>query len=77
MDWFMEQEIEYKGFTAEEINAIEEHFLCRLDLNDWESIEFVNDGEEEEYDNLFKLPTGRMVYFPDELIRKEELAQMD
>lgn len=68
--------LEELGFKSEEIEAIEKHFLCNLDLADWESMEFV-DNDEEEDENFFKLPSGRMVYFPDKLLYKESLAQID
>lgn len=63
------------GFKEEEMEAVENHFLYSLDIDDWETLEFIDEGEEDE--NHFKLPTGRMVYFPDELLHKELLSQMD
>lgn len=71
----MDDVIKELGFEEEEIEAIWGHFECRLSQEDWESISFVE--EEEEDDNYFKLPTGRMVYFPDKLIHKDRLAQID
>jgi hypothetical protein len=68
--------IQELGFKKEEMDAIENHFFCNLDLDDWESIEFMDENEEED-ENFFRLPTGRMVYFPDELLRKNLLAQID
>lgn len=64
------------GFEEEEIDAIMRHFIYSLNLDDWASIEFVDETEEWD-ENYLKLPTGRMVYFPHELIHKEALAQMD
>lgn len=64
------------GFKEGEMEAIENHFSCTLNLDDWESIEIIEE-EEEESENFFKLPTGRMVYFPDDLLHKEILAQID
>ena len=74
----MEKEINIVelGFSKIEIEAIEEHFLITLSMYDWESIAIL-DEEEEEDDNHFMLPTGRMVYFPNELLRKELLSQID
>jgi hypothetical protein len=77
--WYIKMEeiiLEQLGFKQEEIEAIENHFLCNLDLDDWESMEFIDDDEEED-ENYFKLPTGRMIYFPDKLLHKELLAQID
>jgi hypothetical protein len=66
------------GFKEEEIETIQGHFSCSLNLEDWESISFEEDDEEVEgFDNFLKLPTGRVVYFPDELMRKDLLAQID
>lgn len=68
------------GFDDEEMEAIWGYFTCRLDQEDWESISFVDevdDDEVEESENYYKLPTGRIVYFPDELIHKDKLAQID
>lgn len=67
--------IDELGFKKEELEVIENFFFCNLDLDDWESIKFIDYDEEDE--NHFKLPTGRMVYFPDELLRKDLLAQID
>jgi len=68
--------IEEFGFTEEEITAIENNFLCSLNYDDWESIQFIDEDCDED-ENHFKLPTGRMVYFPDELLRKDVMAQID
>lgn len=64
------------GFKKEEIDAIESHFYITLDYGDWESMQIV-DYELEDDENHLNLPTGRLVYFPDKLIRKDMLAQMD
>lgn len=72
----MKETFEELGFKKEEMDAIENHFFCTLDLDDWESIQFIDENEEED-ENFFRLPTGRMVYFPDELLRKDLLAQID
>ncbi len=64
------------GFEDEEVDAIVNRFDFRLDPNDWESIQVV-DYELEDDDNHLNLPTNRLVYFPDELIRKNRLAQID
>lgn len=74
--------IEELGFKKEEVDAIKTHFLCRLDQEDWESIELVKDELEdaegiEDSENYLKLPTGRIAYFPDDLLHKEILAQID
>ncbi|MBA9088642.1 hypothetical protein FHR92_005160 [Fontibacillus solani] len=76
MGWLRMVVIEELGFKEEEIDAIMSRFLCSLDQDDWESIKFVDDNEEEG-ENFFKLPTGRMVYFPEELLYKDLLSQMD
>ncbi len=73
------------GFTEDEMDAIYDHFTCTLDFEDWETIQFIEEDDEDlediedlnEHDNFLKLPTGRIVYFPDELMRKEVLAQID
>lgn len=68
------------GFQEEEIEAIWLHFICNLSQEDWESITIVKEAIEEaieEDGNYLKLPTGRVVYLPDKLIRKEQLAQFD
>lgn len=64
------------GFEEVEVEAIWLRFTCHLSQNDWESITFVKEDVDEDY-NYFKLPTGRMVYFPDDLIHKDRLAQID
>lgn len=64
----------------EEIEAISLHFICYLSQEDWDSISIVEEAIEqaiEEDGNYLKLPTGRIVYLPDRLIRKEQLAQFD
>ncbi|KRF58737.1 hypothetical protein ASG97_22770 [Bacillus sp. Soil745] len=72
-------EIKELGFVDSEINAIEEHFIIMtLSMDDWELISFVD--EEEIYqdgDQYLKLPTGRWVFFDQELLRKEMLHQID
>ncbi|WP_368658680.1 hypothetical protein AB3Z07_05110 [Metabacillus halosaccharovorans] len=73
---FENEDVIALGFEESEIDAIINHFFCNLDMNDWESIEFIDEDEEED-DNFFKLPTGRMVYFPDELVRKDIISQLD
>ncbi|MFP3666542.1 hypothetical protein SB717_15470 [Priestia sp. SIMBA_032] len=69
--------IEELGFKEEEMDAIDNYFLLfTLTFEDWNSIEFVDENEEES-EHYFKLPTGRMVFFPAELLYKEVLAQID
>jgi hypothetical protein len=68
--------IDELGFKEEEMDAIDNYFLFTLTFEDWDSIEFV-DEDEEECEHYFKLPTGRMVFFPAELLYKEVLAQID
>ncbi|MGN7760442.1 hypothetical protein [Paenibacillus sp. 22594] len=64
------------GFTDEEIEAIEKEFSFSLSYEDWESIAILDEIEEEGEQTLL-LATGKMVYFPDDLLRKETLAQID
>lgn len=51
--------------------------------DDWESVELINEDELiadediEESENHLKLPTGRIAYFPDGLLHKEQLQQID
>lgn len=71
-------EIKELGFVDSEINAIQEHFLTSLSMDDWESISFVDEEEIcQDGDQYMKLPTGRWVYFDQELLRKEMLYQID
>lgn len=69
--------VEDFGFTLEEVEAIKNHFSFSLDYDDWESIIIEEDDQVEEGYNYFRLPTGRIVYFPDELLHKDILAQID
>lgn len=72
-------EIKELGFVDSEINAIEEHFiLMTLSKDDWELISFVDEEEElEDGDQYLKLPTGRWVFFDQELLDKEMKNQID
>ncbi|MGW8428841.1 hypothetical protein ACWGJQ_25915 [Peribacillus simplex] len=71
-------EIKELGFGDSEINAIEEHFLKYLSMDDWESISFVEEEEvHEDGDQYLKLPTGRWVFFDQDLLHKEMLNQTD
>lgn len=73
-----EFEIKDLGFVDSEIDAIEEHFHMTLSIDDWDLISFVDEEEEhEDGDEFLKLPTGRWVYFDQELLRKEMLYQID
>lgn len=73
-----EFEIKELGFVDSEIKAIEEHFVMTLSIDDWDLISFVDEEEEhEDGDEFLKLPTGRWVYFDQELLRKEMLYQID
>ncbi|CAN7665842.1 hypothetical protein LJR015_002797 [Peribacillus frigoritolerans] len=72
-----ELHIKELGFVNTEIIAIREHFLMTLSIDDWELISFVTAEEHEEGDEFLKLPTGRWVYFEEELLRKEMLYQID
>lgn len=83
MDLLEQYIIENLGFKKEEMDAIKLHFFCNLIQDDWASIELVDnvdldeDEEIEDFDNLLKLPTGRIACFTDELLHKDTLAQMD
>ncbi|GAB6254514.1 hypothetical protein [Peribacillus sp. N1] len=73
-----EFEIKDLGFVDSEIDAIEEHFLMTLSMDDWELITFVEEEEEHgDGDEFLKLPTGRWVYFDQDLLHKEMLYQID
>ncbi|MDQ0158977.1 hypothetical protein [Alkalibacillus salilacus] len=73
--YFLEDIVEL-GFTKEEISFIESLFISKLELEDWESMEFLED-EEPDNEQIVILPTGRIIYFPDGLMRKELWAQID
>lgn len=68
--------IEDFGFTKEEVEAIRNKFLYSLDYSDFETMQIV-DYELEDDDNHLNLPTGRLVHFPNNLVRKELYAQID
>ncbi|BBN97487.1 hypothetical protein [Sporolactobacillus terrae] len=74
-----EDEIKELGFTDEDIEFVWQHFTCNLELEDWMSIEFVDESEgyEEDGEQFIMLPTGRMINIPQELIHKDVLAQID
>lgn len=74
--------IEEFGFKKEEVDVIESHFTFSIDYYDWDSIVIYNskdlEGDDvEDCENFLKLPTGRVAYFPDDLLRKEFNAQID
>ncbi len=74
----LELEIREMGFREDEIQAIENHFLCTLDYNDWETICFIKEEDyDEDAEDMLKLPTGRIAYFSDELVKKELMSQID
>lgn len=71
-------EIKKLGFSDSEIDAIREHFFMSLSLGDWELISFIDEEEaHEDGDEFLKLPTGRWVYFDNELLHKDKLSQID
>lgn len=117
-------EIMTLGFTEKEVEEIENQFLCRISMDDWELMETFESSEslfksvyidadaddkellletvqdlfgiikessreskdalalldakiENEIENSYKLSSGKWVVFPDELMRKEQLAQID
>ncbi|MDM5250027.1 hypothetical protein [Lysinibacillus sp. G4S2] len=70
------------GFKEEEIEGIGKHFILSLDYDDWGSIELIevidlDEKDIEDSENHLKLSTGRMAYFPDDLLEKELKAQID
>ena len=70
------------GFTVEEIEEIGGEFTFTLNYGDWGSIVLkevidLNEEEIEESENHLKLSTGRLAFFPEDLLRKELLAQID
>lgn len=79
LDFFI---IEDFGFEKEEVKIIDSHFTFTLEYYDWELIELLEEGQLEGEDiedseNHLKLPTGRIAYFPDDLLRKELHEQID
>lgn len=76
MSYWVDEHAFGMGFTPEEVEAINLHFIYRLDEEDWNSIEIVEETDDDDFYHL-ELPSGRKVYFAEELLRKEELAQID
>lgn len=76
-EWLKTFVIEELGFTEEEMDAIRRHLGCSLSQEDWESIDYLDADEHEESFHYFKLPTGKMVFLPDDLLYKKTLAEMD
>lgn len=75
--------IEELGFTEAEFETINNHFTLSLSYLDWDSFS-IHEAEEEieedgsTYEDIFlKLPTGRLVEFPRELVRLNKMDQMD
>lgn len=74
--------IEDFGFKKEEIEQIKGEFTFTLNYDDWGSIVLIeeidlDEDEIEDSENHLKLSTGRVAFFPDDLLRKELLAQID
>lgn len=70
------------GFTVEEIEEIGGKFTFTLNYDDWGSIVLIegidlDEDEIEDSENHLKLSTGRVAFFPDDLLHKELLAQID
>ncbi|MCA1029303.1 hypothetical protein LCM23_25150 [Cytobacillus kochii] len=74
-------EAKERGFTDSEIDAIEKNFFMSLSASDWEHILVLSEEELEDdmegEEQFLQLPTGRCVFFEDELLHKNRLSQMD
>lgn len=74
--------IEDFGFKKEEIEQIEREFTFTLNYDDWGSIVLIeeidlDEDEIEDSENHLKLFSGRVAFFPIDLLHKELLAQID